>query len=766
VPPEKTVQLQTGAYAGRAAGSLRLARIAGGTAMAMSLVVLVGWAFHLSVLTSLLPGLATMKPNTAAGFALAGLALLRGSASGGSVGSERAARTFGMAVAVLGAVSLTQDVTGRDFGVDRLLFRDAVSAVQTFHPGRMSPVTALLFILLGAGLALQRRGSRKAIPTQLLALTALLLASVAALGYLYGVSALYRVGIYSSIALHTVALFIVVSLGVLAAGPRGGVMKRFLSDGPGGEALRRVLPFAVLVPVAVGWLRLWGQRHGLYDLGFGVALFVTSTVVILSIVLWHNTGRIDEFDAEQRSTEERLRFAEKTSKLLERLEEVHRIAKIGDFERDLDTGNGFWSNELYAIFDLDPRGGIPSVEASIDLIHPEDRLKFRAAYQDAVEGSGRSALDYRVRTRKGTTRHVHAVLHLRHSGPGEPRTMVGIAMDVTAQREIEESLRQFFLLAQDLLAVASFEGYFLEINAAFASLVGWSREELCSRPWVEFIPEAERAQARKDAERLTRGGGDLNYESQFVCADGSKRWLRWSVTADLDRKVFYTAARDITLERSEREQLRHDVLHDPLTGLANRVHLLQTLERCLARAARTAAARVAVIYLDLDGFKPVNDDLGHAVGDELLFEVGLRLRDAVRPGDHIARLGGDEFAIVLDPVQPDERAERVAARILGRLAELFVLSKGQATVGASLGIALSMAGDDAAGLLAAADAAMYEAKRAGGRRFVVALRGGAGSAMGKAAPPEPAEAQAGRLRVGATWLESGDGEPDAVRRGR
>jgi diguanylate cyclase (GGDEF)-like protein len=164
------------------------------------------------------------------------------------------------------------------------------------------------------------------------------------------------------------------------------------------------------------------------------------------------------------------------------------------------------------------------------------------------------------------------------------------------------------------------------------------------------------------------------------------------------------------------------VLHDPLTGLANRVHLLQTLERCLARAARAAGTQLAVVYLDLDGFKPVNDALGHASGDRLLFEVGQRLRDAVRPGDHVARLGGDEFAIVLDPALPGQRAERIAARVLAQLAEPFALSQGQATVAASLGIAFSMPGDDAGHLLSAADAPMYEAKKSGGRRFSVAAR--------------------------------------------
>jgi diguanylate cyclase (GGDEF)-like protein len=171
--------------------------------------------------------------------------------------------------------------------------------------------------------------------------------------------------------------------------------------------------------------------------------------------------------------------------------------------------------------------------------------------------------------------------------------------------------------------------------------------------------------------------------------------------------------RDITERNALEEQLRHQAFHDNLTGLANRSLFRDRLDHALARASR-GIRPTAVLYLDLDEFKAVNDRLGHAEGDRLLVAVGERLRSATRAGDTIARLGGDEFAIIVEDTDAAE-AGQSAARILEVLAKPFPLGERQVAARASIGIAIqSVDGADADELLRRADIAMYAAKARGG----------------------------------------------------
>jgi len=166
-------------------------------------------------------------------------------------------------------------------------------------------------------------------------------------------------------------------------------------------------------------------------------------------------------------------------------------------------------------------------------------------------------------------------------------------------------------------------------------------------------------------------------------------------------------------------ELRHRALHDPLTGLANRSLFHDRVEHALARLVRRQGGIVAVLFIDLDDFKAVNDTFGHAVGDRLLAIVAERLRAVVRPADTVARLGGDEFAFVLEEFASGDEALAIAERAIGAIAAPFDLAGRSVTVSISIGVALrSVDGANVAGLVEEADAAMYEAKRTGKGRAV------------------------------------------------
>src|SRR3954449_8065054 len=210
---------------------------------------------------------------------------------------------------------------------------------------------------------------------------------------------------------------------------------------------------------------------------------------------------------------------------------------------------------------------------------------------------------------------------------------------------------------------------------------------------------------REDTNDLLRELASAGYE---LCWVGSAE-----EAADAPYAIVSTRA------LTELAELRHDALHDALTGLPNRALFLDRLELSLRRARRQAeGVCCAVLFLDLDGFKLVNDTLGHLVGDRLLVSVAQRLRECLRAGDTCSRLGGDEFAVILGPErEPGHEPEAIAERILRALRPAFDLEGREIFVGASIGIASG--GRDAETVLRNADVAMYRAKSLGKNRYVV-----------------------------------------------
>ncbi|MDL2337478.1 MAG: hypothetical protein QFE16_06525 [Pseudomonadota bacterium] len=244
-----------------------VARACAQAVLLVGLLVLAGWALKIEALKSVLPGLATMKVNTALGFVLAGIALALRQRDGLRLGC--AAATI-----VLGGLSLAQDVTGADYGIDQLLFREAPGAAQVVAPGRMSVITALNFVLLGGALLLL--GTRRAALRRTLEALAL----IALIGYVYGVEALYRLPGFGSVAVHTALAFALLAMGVLCA-RADGIAGVFASAGLGGQVARRFLPLAIVAPVVLGWVVQTGKDAGLFSVAQDTAVLVAAMVLVL-----------------------------------------------------------------------------------------------------------------------------------------------------------------------------------------------------------------------------------------------------------------------------------------------------------------------------------------------------------------------------------------------------------------------------------------------------------------------------------------------------
>jgi diguanylate cyclase (GGDEF)-like protein/PAS domain S-box-containing protein len=291
----------------------------------------------------------------------------------------------------------------------------------------------------------------------------------------------------------------------------------------------------------------------------------------------------------------------------------------------------------------------------------------------------------------------------------------------TAQRALKESEQRFRHLAANIPQVfwVAEPGYqrILYVSPAYEKVWGRSIENLVRHAddWRKAIHPGDRA--RVEELILARPLHAFEHEYRIQHTDGSVRWIHdraFPIAGDNGEVILMTGiAEDITVRKESEEQLLFLAHHDNLTGLPNRVLFYDRLQQSLAQARRHEDS-VAVIFIDLDHFKLVNDTAGHAAGDRLLQQVSRRLKEAVRSGDTVGRLGGDEFALILCELSNAKEADRTAQKLMQLLEEPFEVDGHEVFVTASAGITLfPVDGEDPDTLLKHADTAMYRAKDAG-----------------------------------------------------
>jgi diguanylate cyclase (GGDEF)-like protein/PAS domain S-box-containing protein len=269
-------------------------------------------------------------------------------------------------------------------------------------------------------------------------------------------------------------------------------------------------------------------------------------------------------------------------------------------------------------------------------------------------------------------------------------------------------------------------GHLAYMSPQIEAILGYPPEAFLTDPelWPRLTHPDDRATTVAALADHWKTEQPLRLDYRMIAADGSIVWVHDEAYAMRDettggRRVSQGLLVDTTEQKRLEAQLLHDAFHDPLTGLANRALFREHLDRALDRSRRRRAG-VAVLFLDVDDFKVVNDSLGHAAGDRLLVEVAERLTATIRPDDIAARQGGDEFTILVERVSGEEEAVALAERLAAAIRRPIVLEGRPLVVGVSIGIALGRGRTSAAGdLLAHADAAMYAAKEQGKGRHVV-----------------------------------------------
>ena len=284
---------------------------------------------------------------------------------------------------------------------------------------------------------------------------------------------------------------------------------------------------------------------------------------------------------------------------------------------------------------------------------------------------------------------------------------------------IERSLAFAFEATPAGMALTDLDGRILRVNDAFCELIGFPHETLIGGMTLRDVthPDADSPDRPDRRAAIAGGAGSYRVEKRFIRAGGQVIWTVASVTVIRDEEGEPVHLLDLVQEITESKRLQADLtrlaLQDPLTGVANRTLLDDRLRVALARAGRHRSL-TGVLFLDLDGFKAINDRHGHHVGDQLLKAIAARLRAVLRPADVVARLGGDEFVAVCEELAGLEEAHAIASRVEVAIAEPVTTDAGPLRVYASVGLALAEGSQDADAddLIRRADEAMYRAKNA------------------------------------------------------
>lgn len=373
------------------------------------------------------------------------------------------------------------------------------------------------------------------------------------------------------------------------------------------------------------------------------------------------------------------------------------------------------------------------VGKSIRVLIP-DEAAWREAIDDghaAMRGPVRSRIVRRLRA-DGTVIDIKRDVAAVERG-SSGTAIIGIYEDINERLAIEESFRHavqmqrlVFESAGEGIAIVN-EGVIEQANHALSDLIGVPVVQLKDQPFQSLFEDPKGwADIEKQFERL---GGTLKLERRIVRSDGRALWVcvtgrpvearltasARAATDDRSRSIWILA--DLTAQKEREAESWHQANHDVLTGLPNRRFLQDRLDQALALARRDGR-RVAILALDLDGFKSVNDRHGHPFGDAVLEEVARRLSSVVREFDTVGRWGGDEFVLVLKEIDSREVVEAMVERVIARLSEPMIHRGQQLLVGVSIGIALYPDhGDEVSKVILAADLAMYESKASGGNAW-------------------------------------------------
>jgi diguanylate cyclase (GGDEF)-like protein/PAS domain S-box-containing protein len=425
---------------------------------------------------------------------------------------------------------------------------------------------------------------------------------------------------------------------------------------------------------------------------------------------------------ERKEAEDNLREAEERYRtLVEHIPAVTYIDRIDEVNSTV-----YISPQVEEMLGYTPERWREDSEFLMKIIHPDDKERILAEVRRTNETGDPFGEEYRVICKSGHAVWVRDEAGLVKDREGTPIFWQGVVHDISERRRVEAALRESeqrfrksFDNATIGMALVGRDGRWLQVNRSLCEILGYREVELLGKTFQD-VTHPDDLDADLDQVRRMLDGEIRTYqmEKRYFRKEGHVVWVILSVSLVHDEEgeplYFVSQIQDISERKVLEERLQHRAFHDPLTDLPNRQLFMDRLGQALRRTGRRHK-RVAVLFMDLDGFKGVNDSLGHEVGDLLLTVVAQRLRHCLRPEDTLARFGGDEFVVLIEALDDPAQAVQVAERITEEIRRPFILEGRDQYVNASIGISLGDARThDPDDLLREADTAMYRAKDEGG----------------------------------------------------
>ena len=406
------------------------------------------------------------------------------------------------------------------------------------------------------------------------------------------------------------------------------------------------------------------------------------------------------------------------------LARTEQLAHIGSWELEVETNSVTWSEELFRIFQMVPAEGVPPFTEHHRLFCPEDFARLKTAMNAVINEGTPYALELCARRRDGSPRDCFARGYPEIGPDHKVIRVYGTFEDITERKQAERDLRlaaSVFAHSFEAIIITDAENRIVDINPAFSAITGYERASVLGKnPSILASGRQDEAFYREMWDAIRRQGawrGEVWNRRQ----DGQLYAELLSISAihDAENSVqnYIGVFSDISELKAHEGELDHLANYDTLTELPNRRLLHDRLEQALAGTRRSGQI-MAVCYLDLDDFKPINDHYGHEVGDQVLIGIANRLRQLLRAEDTMARLGGDEFVLLFNALERAEDSHVLLDRVLTTATNPIVVQGISHRVSASIGVALSPPDVDSADiLLRHADQAMYRAKEAGGNCY-------------------------------------------------
>ncbi|MCF3650964.1 PAS domain-containing protein [Synoicihabitans lomoniglobus] len=534
----------------------RFATVISMLAVAVGSLVIMGWQFDIPFLKSLSSGLVTMKFNTALSVLCSGLALWFLRDETAPRRSHRIGTGCALVVVIIALLTLAEYVWGLNLGIDEIIYRDRGTDPSTGFPGRMSAATCLGFVCFGAAFLTLNISARRQQPSQMFALVGLLIGLLAFQGYLFGVQSLYRFFIFSSVAFHTAVVFILIGLGILAVRPDRGIVETVSSRWLGGFLARQALPWIVGVPIIVAWIRLQGEKAGYYDTAIGLAIFATSNIIILVLIVGVTARRLNRLHQESESRNlENLRYAA-----------MVESSTDGIVGKGLDGVVTSWNASAEKIFGYTAAEMIG--QRLMPLI-PADRQHEEQEVLNRIRTGQEIDVFETVRQRKdGQLVDISTSVSPIKDTSGAIVGATEVARDVTAIKQAEKALIDLkaALDAHAIVAITDPRGKITYVNDNFCALSQYSREELLGQDH-RLINSAhhDKAFIRNLWETITNGliwQGEIKNRAK----GGAYYWVDTTIVPFLDslgKPTQYIAIRtDITAGRRNKDALEeaHEVL--------------------------------------------------------------------------------------------------------------------------------------------------------------------------------------------------------------